>query len=153
MWRCTDCGIVLKRRSELLKHYKLNHRHYGRGHSYPCTYLHSRFGMPYWANYQGITLPNKLSTKLYQHSHAIFFVKINSPLRGNFFNTSLIILKIRRLLHACSKTEYKTNVYENFKSHKYRKHSGTGNIFKPGTNYITEPVFASLASDISDGNV
>ena len=46
--------------------------------------------------------------------------------------------------------EYKTNVYENFKSHKYRKHSGTGNIFKPGINSVTES-FASVASDMSDG--
>lgn len=45
--------------------------------------------------------------------------------------------------------EYKTNVYENFKSHKYRKHSGTVNTFKPGISSVDES-FASVASDISD---
>lgn len=47
--------------------------------------------------------------------------------------------------------EYKSNVYENFKSHKYRKHSGTANVFKPGINSV-EDTCASLASNISDGD-
>ena len=46
--------------------------------------------------------------------------------------------------------EYKTNVYENFKSHKYRKHSGTVNTFKPGICSVEESC-ASVACDISYG--
>ena len=122
---------MLKRRSELVKHYKLNHRRYGRDHSYPCTYLHCTCRFKTWnahlAIYQGITLPNKLSTKPYQHSHAIFVVIINSPLRGNIFNTSLIILKIRTLLHACSKT---VNIKPTYM--RTSKAINTGNILGQG---------------------
>lgn len=39
MWKCKDCGVSVLRRSEQLKHYKLEHRHYGRRHSYPCIYF------------------------------------------------------------------------------------------------------------------
>lgn len=35
----------------------------------------------------------------------------------------------------CFRTVYQTNIYENYKSHKYRKHSDIGNTFKTG---ITE---------------
>lgn len=48
--------------------------------------------------------------------------------------------------------EYKTNIYENFKSHKYRKHSGTVNVFKPGI-ISGEESCATVASDISDGEI
>lgn len=46
--------------------------------------------------------------------------------------------------------DYKTNIYENFKSHKYRKHSGTENVLKQGINSV-EASCASVASDIPDG--
>ena len=46
--------------------------------------------------------------------------------------------------------EYKTNVYENFKSHKHRKHSGTVNTFKPGISSVEESC-ASVSSDILYG--
>lgn len=48
MWRCKDCGRAFTRRPELIKHYKLNHRHYGRGHSYPCTYLNCACRFKTW---------------------------------------------------------------------------------------------------------
>ena len=53
----------------------------------------------------------------------------------------------------CSKTvNIKTNVCDNFKSHKYRKHSGTVNTFNPGIRFVEE-YCASVASDISDGEI
>lgn len=72
-------------------------------------------------------------------------VIINSPQKG------VSILKIRILLHPCFKNcEYKTNIYENFKSHKYIKHCDTVNVFKPGIDFV-EKSCGSVASDISDG--
>jgi hypothetical protein len=41
--KCKDCGKLFARRSELLKHYKLDNRHYGRGHKYSCTYSNFTF--------------------------------------------------------------------------------------------------------------
>ncbi|KAK0135157.1 hypothetical protein N1851_029028 [Merluccius polli] len=61
----------------------------------------------------------------FPHSHAIFVVTINSPQKGNNFNTSFSILKIRRL-------------------HKYRKHSGTVNVFKPGINSVEQSVIVPV---------
>lgn len=48
--------------------------------------------------------------------------------------------------------DYKTNVYDNFKSHKYRQHSGTGNTFKSGISSV-EKFSVSVASDISDEEI
>uniref|UniRef100_A0AAQ4NVC8 C2H2-type domain-containing protein n=2 Tax=Gasterosteus aculeatus aculeatus TaxID=481459 RepID=A0AAQ4NVC8_GASAC len=38
MWQCKDCGAEVSRRSEILKHYKLKHSHFGRGLHIKCVY-------------------------------------------------------------------------------------------------------------------
>lgn len=48
--------------------------------------------------------------------------------------------------------DYKTNIYENFKSHKYRKHSGREDTFKPGIISVEES-FIGVASDVSEEEI
>lgn len=139
MWRCNDCESVFSSRSELLKHYKLNHKHYGQAHLYPCTYLSCACRFKTW---------NALLTHL-SRNHPVQQT-VTKDLRfkcpscdcsklsteREFFQHLFQHLKNKEtatcVVQDCA---YKTNIYENFKSHKYRKHSGTCNTFKPG---ITE---------------
>ncbi len=39
MWKCRECAVVESSRSQLLKHYRLKHRHYSCSRRYPCPYL------------------------------------------------------------------------------------------------------------------
>ena len=39
MWKCKECDIFVTGRHELLKHFRLQHRNYGRSQRYPCAYL------------------------------------------------------------------------------------------------------------------
>ena len=146
---------MLKRRSELLKHYKLNHRHYGLGHSYPCTYLHCTCRFKTWNALLSHLSRNHPAQQAINKAVSTFTCHIcghnQLSTEREFFQHIFNHLKNKETVTCVFQDcEYKTNVYENFKSHKYRKHSGTGNIFKPGNNSVTES-FASVASDISDG--
>ncbi len=38
MWKCKTCEFSASSRSNLLKHYKLKHKHCGRSHSFPCMH-------------------------------------------------------------------------------------------------------------------
>lgn len=49
MWRCKQCTETVPTRYQLLKHYKLNHCHFGRGHSYPCTYYDCPCSFKTWS--------------------------------------------------------------------------------------------------------
>ena len=48
MWRCKDCDYSCTRRSELLKHYRLDHQHYVRHHPYLCLYENCPFSCKTW---------------------------------------------------------------------------------------------------------
>lgn len=38
MWKFKECAAEETTRYHLLKHYRINHGHFGRKHPYPCTY-------------------------------------------------------------------------------------------------------------------
>ena len=124
MWRCKDCEIVLKRRSELLKHYKLNHRHYGLGHSYPCTYLHCTCRFKTWnallshlsRNHPAQQAINKAVSTFTCHICGHNQLSTEREFFQHIFNHLKNMETVTCVFQDC---EYKTNVYENFKSHKY----------------------------------
>ncbi|XP_049333152.1 uncharacterized protein LOC125804583 isoform X1 [Astyanax mexicanus] len=152
MWRCKDCGGDFTRRSELLKHYKLNHRHYGRGHTYPCTYLNCSCRLKTW----NALLSHLSRNHPAQRTNALSTFKClvcgYNQLSGEreYFQHIFQHLKNKETVTCVFQNcEYKTNIYENFKSHKYRKHSGTVNIFKPEICSVEESS-ASVTNDISD---
>lgn len=126
MWKCKDCGKTVTRRSELLKHYKLNHRHYGRGHAYPCTYLNCSCRFKTWN-----ALLSHLSRK---HPAQRAVTKAVSTFECQLCGHNQLSTERDFIQHISQHLknketvtcvfqdcEYKTNVYENFKSHKYRK--------------------------------
>ncbi|XP_013884487.1 transcription factor IIIA isoform X2 [Austrofundulus limnaeus] len=140
MWRCKDCDSVFSRRSELLKHYKLNHKHYGQGHSYPCTYLSCACRFKTW----NALLSHLSRNHPVQQTVTKDLTRFKCPscdcsqlfTERDFFQHIFQHLKNKETVTCVFQDcAYKTNIYENFKSHKYRKHSDTCNIFKPG---ITE---------------
>lgn len=49
MWQCKDCKITITTRSQLLKHYRLVHRHCGRGIRFSCTYSDCRCRFKTWS--------------------------------------------------------------------------------------------------------
>lgn len=154
MWRCKDCGTTLTKRSELLKHYKLIHRHYGRGHSYPCTYLNCACRFKTWNALLSHLSRNHPAQQAVSKAASTFTCHIcghnQLSTEREYFQHIYQHLKNKETVTcAFQNCEYKTNVYENFKSHKYRKHSGTVNTFKPGISSVDESS-ASVASDISD---
>ncbi|XP_023198103.1 uncharacterized protein LOC111610076 [Xiphophorus maculatus] len=140
MWRCKDCKRVFSRRSELLKHYKLDHRHYGRGYSYPCSYLSCACRFKTW---------NALLSHL-SRNHPVKqtvtkdLTRFKCPIcdfnqlstERDFFQHIFQHLKNKETVTCVFQDcVYQTNIYENYKSHKYRKHSDISNTFKTG---ITE---------------
>ncbi len=120
MWQCKDCGAEVSRRSELLKHYRQRHSHFGRGHHIKCVHPDCPCIFKTW---------NSLLTHLSRnHSNAIkhkftfscqvcgfselgterdYFAHISNHLRNNE--------TVNCMFKGC---EYKSNVYSTFKSHQ-----------------------------------
>lgn len=48
MWQCKDCSTSVSSRSLLLKHYRLDHDHYGRSFSLPCTFTDCPYRFKTW---------------------------------------------------------------------------------------------------------
>lgn len=155
MWRCKDCDCTFTRRSKLLKHYKLTHRHYGRSHPYPCTYLNCKCSFKTWNALLSHLSRNHPAQRTVTKAISTFTCQIcghnQLSTEREYFQHIFQHLKNKETITCVFQNcDYKTNIYENCKSHKYRKHSGTANIFKPGIISVEE-CSASVASDISDG--
>lgn len=154
-------GGVYSRRSELLKHYKLNHKHYGRGSSYPCTFLNCVCRFKTWNALLSHLSRSHPVQRLPKESLTTFNCQICSyqlSSERDYFQHIFHHLKNKETIKCMYKDcTYKTNVYVNFKSHKHRKHCGASN-FKPGVveNKIVNSVnesFESVSGDISDDEI
>ncbi|XP_028455078.1 uncharacterized protein LOC114569461 [Perca flavescens] len=127
MWQCKDCGVEVSRRSEILKHYRLQHSHFGRGHHIKCIYPDCPCVFKTWnsllthlsRNHNNTLKQSDIFTAFSCHlcgcselgTEHDYFVHISHHLKNNETVTCMF--------KGC---EYKSNVYSTFKSHKSRKH-------------------------------
>lgn len=137
MWQCKDCGAEVSRRSELLKHYRERHSHFGRGHHIKCIHPDCPCIFKTWNSF--LTHLSRSHSNALKHSDKFtfscqlcgfsafgterdYFVHVNHHLKNNE--------TVNCMFKGC---EYKTNVHSSFKSHKSRKHSSHSFVdFKDG---------------------
>lgn len=128
MWQCKVCGAEVSRRSEILKHYRLKHSHFGRGHHIKCIYPNCPCVFTTWnsllshlsRNHENTLKHSDIFTSFSCHlcgcselgTEHDYFVHIGHHLKNNETITCMF--------KGC---EYTSNVYNTFKSHKSRKHS------------------------------
>lgn len=128
MWQCKDCGAEVLRRSEILKHYRLKHSHWGHGHHIKCIYPDCPCTVKTWNALLIHLSRNHRETD--QHSD-IFATFICQPCRCGELGTERDYFV--HIFHHLKNNEtvtcmfkgcgFKTNIYSTFKSHKSRKHS------------------------------
>lgn len=155
MLQCKDCGAEVSKRSEILKHYKLNHSHFGRGHHIKCLYPKCPCVLKTWNSF--LTHLSRNHTSISEHSDKVatfschlcsyqepgterdYFLHISHHLKNNERSSCMYI--------GC---DYKSNVYSTFKSNKSRKHSSHSLVdFKENIVQITsEPETEEL--DVSN---
>ncbi|KAL2093349.1 hypothetical protein ACEWY4_010661 [Coilia grayii] len=126
-WHCKTCDFVARRRSELLKHYRLKHGHCGRTQSVPCLHSDCPCSFKSWSTLRThlsryhvpSTTSNQLRpfTCLVCRSHGFqterqYFEHIGSHLKR--FET------VSCVFQDCDHT---TNIYRTFFSHKSKKHT------------------------------
>ena len=149
MWKCKDCSLSFSERSELLKHYRIDHRFHGRRLPYPCIHANCPCSSKTWNGLQKHITRNHPSQESTQNISSFkcyicdnnqlsteydFFLHINQHLKKNE--------QVSCMFDGCS---YKTNIYNSFRTHKWRKHqSCTVNDFKSGI------IVTSLSSNPSD---
>lgn len=135
MWQCKGCSATVASRSELLKHYKLKHPHFGRTSRYPCTYSKCPCTFKTWNalivhQSRVHSTPHKELSIFSCHLCACknltneteFFLHINTHLKRNENVCCMFV--------GC---DYQSSVYGTFKCHKSRHHTPhTLNDFKPG---------------------
>lgn len=130
MWRCKQCSESESTRYQLLKHYKLNHGHYGQGHSrYPCTYYECPCSFKTW---------NALKTHLSRchvddlHLRTTEQVILTCLLcpgseiassREYFSHVNHHLRSYETVTCMFENSYFQTNIYATFKSHKNRKHA------------------------------
>lgn len=139
MWKCKDCDHSFPRRADLLKHLKLDHRHYGRGHAHPCTYEHCPCTCKAWKallTHLSKSHPAQETSQEDNCSQCKCDLCNNNELstEAKYFQHIGIHFKnnesVKCMFAGCS---YQTNVYGAFQTHKWRKHTPhTVNDFKPG---------------------
>lgn len=130
---------VYSSRSVLLKHYKLNQKHYGRGSSYPWIFLNCVCRFKTWNALWSNLSKNHPAQRLPNESLTTFNCNIcNHQLSSerDYFQHIFHHWKNKETITCMYKDcTYKTNVYVNFMSHKHRKHCGASN-FKPEVVFL-----------------
>ncbi len=139
MWKCRECAVVESSRSQLLKHYRLKHRHYSCSRRYPCPYLTCPVTFKTWNSLCAhLSRVHKTHTSQEQiplstfscpvcacsdlASERDFFLHFNSHLRSNE--------TVQCVYTGCS---FQTNIYATYQTHKNRKHNPHSvKDFKPG---------------------
>ncbi len=126
-WKCKLCNFTTSKRSDLLKHSRLIHGHFGRVHSIPCLYADCPCTLRTWGalrthlsrhHSQATKSGNILSFKCIVCRSCSFdnerqyFTHIGSHLKK--FQT------VPCVFEGC---DFKTNIYATFHSHKSRKHN------------------------------
>ncbi|XP_076741620.1 uncharacterized protein LOC143419301 [Maylandia zebra] len=127
MWKCKDCSLSFSGKSELLQHYRLDHRFHGRHRPYPCIHENCPCSSSTWNGLQKHLARNHLSQESTQKASSFkcyicdhnqlsteydFFQHINQHLKRNEL--------VSCMFNGCS---YKSNIYGSFKTHKWRKHN------------------------------
>lgn len=139
MWRCRDCGTTLTKWSDLLKHYKLIHRHYW---TRPWTYLNCACKFKTWNSLLSHLSRNHAAQQALSKAVSTFTCHVcghnQLSIEREYFQHIYQHFKNKETVTCVPNSEFTTNVYENLKSHKYRKHSGTVNTSKPGINSVEE---------------
>ncbi len=126
MWKCKTCEFSASSRSNLLKHYKLKHKHFGRSHSFPCMHSSCPCSFKTWnallvhlsrvhANHQDpaqselTTFSCPLCSNCGLSCEKDYFAHIGTHLKKNEVITCMF-----------SGCDFQTNVYGTFRSHKNR---------------------------------
>lgn len=157
MWKCKNCDNTYSRRYDLLKHYKLDHLHYGRGHAYPCTYENCPCTCKTWkALLTHLSKSHPAQKSLQKDSFLLFKCHIcdnnQLPNETDYFRHIGQHLKnhetVTCMFAGCS---YKTNVYGAFNTHKWRKHTPytirdlkRGVVDRPVDNIADNPLVESF---------
>lgn len=126
-WKCKLCNFTTSRRSDLLKHSRLIHGHFGRVHSIPCLYADCPCTFRTWG---------ALRTHLSRHhaqatkpGNILSFTCIVCNLcsfdneRQYFIHIGSHLKKFETVPCVFEGCDYKTNIYTTFHSHKSRKHN------------------------------
>jgi len=124
MWKCKDCSLSFSRRSELLKHYQLDHRFHGRHRPYPCVHENCPCSSRTWKALLSHLCRSHPSQQSSQKEISSFkcYICDNNQLstERDFFHHIGQHLKnhevVSCMFDGCS---YKTNIH---KTHKWRKH-------------------------------
>lgn len=158
MWKCKGCSSKTSTRCQLLKHYRLNHPHYGRRQPYPCPYTICPCTFKSWnALRSHLCRVHNRDSSQQASSLASFTCQICAfPELANekeYFSHIYVHLKahetITCMFRGCT---FKTNISGTFKSHKNRKHAPFScSDFKPGIVIITGSPEIPLLSDEHKG--
>ena len=145
MWECKECDIFVIGRHELLKHFRLQHRNYGRSQRYPCAYLSCPCIFKTWnALHINLSRVHANQSSQEQLESSTFSCHLctcsNLPTEKEYFAHISTHLKsnetVSCMFVGCS---YKTNIYGTFNTHKNRKHTPhTFKDFKPSVVRTTE---------------
>lgn len=143
IWVCKVCGLSLVSRSELLKHCKLKHGHYVNRFRHSCPYSNCPCTLRFWNSllrhvYHSHKTQNSLKTSTLSkfccqlctiqeltNEHE-YFSHVNEHLRKHETVTCMF--------KGC---EFKTNIYNTFHTHKYRKH-----VYPTSTSLSCPPVLS-----------
>ncbi len=128
MWKCKQCAEAVSTRYQLLKHYKLEHSHFGQRLSIPCTYYDCPCSFKSW---------NALKTHLSRchgevsaatNSELVTFTCILCPAsvilssREYFSHINTHLKRYETVSCVFQNCSFQTNIYTTFKTHKSRNH-------------------------------
>ena len=133
MWKCKDCGTSVSRRSELLKHYKLEHRHYGRHHSYRCIYFNCPCTCKTWnALLSHLSRCHQQSSQTELTTFKCLLCSCNqrSNLKDYFQHIAQHLKNSERVICVFQGCSYKTSIYGLFRTHGSRNHKDIKDILE-----------------------
>lgn len=139
MWRCKQCTEAVSTRYLLLKHYKLKHGHFGRGHSYPCTYSDCPCSFKTWSALKThlsryhVNVSSEASTEVLTFTCVLCPGSVLSSSRDYFSHINNHLKNYETVTCMFQNCLFQSNIYTTFRSHKSRKH-GTWTLkdFKAG---------------------
>lgn len=136
MWKCKYCGTSVSWRSELLKHHKLEHRHYGRRHSYPCIHINCPCTCKTWnALLNHLSRCHQPSSEAELTTFKCLLCNCNqrSTLKDYFQHIAQHLKNSEIVVCVFQGCSYKINIYGSFRTHRSRKHRDCSvNDLKPG---------------------
>lgn len=125
MWKCKVCNTSVSRRSELLKHYKLEHRHYGRHHPYPCSHFNCPCTCKTWkALLTHLSRCHQPSSQTEVTTLKCLLCNCNqlSNLEDYFQHIAEHLKNSETVVCVFQGCSYRTNIYGSFRTHRSRNH-------------------------------